>query len=56
MQCDHSAAMIVEQSGGTKEGAFVEQYECPCGATGTITGQADEPPKHWNRTGEVFSQ
>jgi len=56
MSCDHSVAEIVEQSGGTKEGAFVEHYECQCGATGTIRGKADNPVEQWNRTGEVFNK
>ena len=53
--CDHTAAQIVESSGGTKEGSFVEHYECPCGATGTVRGDCEEPPHQWRRTGEVFA-
>jgi hypothetical protein len=30
-------------------------YECPCGATGMITGKEQEPPQHWSKTGEVFN-
>lgn len=52
--CDHDAAQIVDQEGGTSEGRFVEHYECPCGATGTIRGEASPPPTEWVRTGEVF--
>jgi len=54
MQCNHNAAKIVEQSGGTKEGHFVEVYECPCGATGRISGEASQTPSRWTRTGPIF--
>ena len=54
--CDHTNAKIVDQSGGTKEGSFVEHYECQlCGARGTIKGQAGDPPQQWQRTGPVFN-
>ena len=52
--CDHTAAHVVDSEGGITEGKFVEQYECPCGATGTIRGRAEEPAEHWSRTGEIF--
>jgi hypothetical protein len=55
MECDHQTAQIVESDGGTKEGRFVEHYECPCGATGTVRGEASAPPTEWRRTGEVFN-
>ena len=54
-QCDHRAAQIVDSDGGTTEGRFTEHYECPCGATGAIRGDAAAPPREWTRTGEVFN-
>lgn len=56
MECDHSAAVCVESTGGIEAGAFEEVYRCPqCKATGTITGEASDPPETWNRTGRVFA-
>jgi hypothetical protein len=52
--CDHTAAHVVDSEGGITEGKFVERYSCPCGATGTIRGRAEEPAEHWSRTGEIF--
>ncbi len=52
--CDHSAAQVVDSQGGTTEGRFKEKYECPCGATGYVSGNAEEPPQQWNRWGRVF--
>jgi len=54
--CDHQHAKIVDSEGGTKEGRFVEHYECPCGATGTVRGDAGKPPRTWTRTGRVFNE
>jgi len=51
--CDHTAAQIVASEGGT-DGEFVERYECPCGATGRVFGDASQPPQNWRRTGRVF--
>lgn len=45
---------VVASAGGTKSGLFRERYECANGHTGTITGNAEQPAKHWNRYGEVF--
>ena len=56
MQCDHTNAKLVAEAGGTEEGTFIEHYKCDCGAVGRITGQADEPPKEWSRTGQVFNE
>jgi len=53
-QCDHTDARCVESTEPKDEGRFVEKYECPCGATGRISGQEDEPPAQWTRTGMVF--
>ena len=53
-QCDHVDAQCVESTEPKDEGRFVEKYECSCGATGRITGQEDEPPAQWRRTGMVF--
>jgi len=53
--CDHSNARCVESTDPKAEGRFVEQYECPCGATGTITGLEQEQPSNWDRYGEVFA-
>ena len=52
--CDHKAAHVVDSSGGIESGKFVEEYECPCGATGTIRGNAEDPADSWSRTGEIF--
>jgi len=52
--CDHTAAHVVDSEGGITEGKFVEHYECPCGATGVITGNEQDDPKAWNKSGEVF--
>jgi len=52
--CDHVDAQCVESSDPKDEGTFHEHYECPCGATGYITGHEDEPPAQWTETGEVF--
>jgi hypothetical protein len=54
--CDHKAAEIIEASEYSGNGHFFEVYECPCGAKGRISGQEDEPPQNWTRTGEVFAE
>jgi len=54
--CDHSAAKCVNSTEPKDEGRFREEYECPCGATGTITGREEAPPSEWNRYGEVFAE
>lgn len=51
--CDHNAAQCIDSTGGIERGHFVEVYECECGATGRISGHA-ENPSTWVRTGEVF--
>ena len=51
--CDHSAAKCVESD--TDGDQFTEKYECPCGATGTITGDETKPAHTWTRTGRVFA-
>lgn len=51
------ATDLIEQSGGTKAGQFVEKYECAnCGAKGSIRGEASDPPQEWRRTGSVFNE
>lgn len=55
-QCNHDKAELVESSGGVKEGTFTERYKCPCGATGTIRGDAEAPATEWTRTGRVFNE
>jgi hypothetical protein len=52
--CDHTNAKVIESTGGITEGHFTEHYKCPCGATGTVTGRAEQPASEWNRSGEVF--
>lgn len=56
MTCEQCNAptQIVEQSGGTKEGNFKEEYECVNGHKGWIRGDASAPPQEWRRTGSVF--
>jgi hypothetical protein len=54
--CDHQLARCVESTEATDEGRFREDYECPCGATGVITGREEDPAHKWNRYGEVFSE
>lgn len=51
--CDHSAAKCVNSE--TNGDRFTELYECPCGATGTITGDETAPAHTWVRSGEVFA-
>jgi hypothetical protein len=47
---------LEEQSGGTTEGRFSEEYQCvQCGAKGWIRGEASAPPQEWTRTGQVFN-
>ena len=52
--CDHSAAVCVDSTDVKDEGRFVEHYECPCGATGTIRGNEQDPAHAWTQSGEVF--
>ena len=52
--CDHQNARCVDSTPASDEGRFYERYECPCGATGVITGNEQDDPKAWNRSGEVF--
>lgn len=53
--CNHRAAKCVDSTEPKDEGRFREEYECPCGATGVITGQEQAPPSDWNESGEVFN-
>lgn len=53
--CDHQTAECIESTGGIDSGRFVEKYECVCGATGMITGDAAAPADEWDHSGEIFS-
>lgn len=54
--CEQGIVAVVEQSGGIEEGPFTEIHKCNyCGATGTIRGRAEKPPREWERTGAVFN-
>lgn len=53
--CDHSMARCVDSTDPKDEGRFIEHYECPCGATGTITGREEDPVHEWTRSGRVFA-
>lgn len=53
--CDAPAVQVVESTGGTASGRFQEKHKCTvCGATGTISGEASNPPETWTRYGKVF--
>jgi len=55
-QCGSLEVIVVESSGGIKHGSFREKHECQmCGATGTVSGQAEAPASEWNRYGGVFN-
>lgn len=55
-QCGSAAVGIVDETGGTESGRFVEEYECDhCGARGRISGDAAAPAHEWSRTGPVFA-
>jgi hypothetical protein len=54
MTCENCGAVLelVTQSGGTKEGYFSEKYKCvECGRNGYISGEADNPPQQWEKSG-----
>jgi hypothetical protein len=59
MTCEHCGSVAVElvdETGGTKSGRFVEKYECvDCGARGRISGRAAAPAREWSRTGQLFT-
>lgn len=53
-QCGALEVVVTDSSGGTT-GSFRETHECQmCGATGTVSGQAEAPASEWNRYGRVF--
>jgi len=52
--CDHQNARCVDSTEPKDKGQFREEYKCPCGATGVITGNEQDHPDEWNRAGEVF--
>jgi DNA-directed RNA polymerase subunit RPC12/RpoP len=54
-RCGQPAVRVVDDEGGHESGPFWEDYECQhCGSTGTIRGDASDPPHEWTRTGGVF--
>jgi hypothetical protein len=55
--CGSPAVELVDQSGGTSEGPFREEYQsAECGAVGHVRGEAGEPATTWRRTGMVFDR
>jgi hypothetical protein len=50
----NAATQVVESTGGIERGEFTETHECANGHTGTVSGDASDPPHLWSRTGEVF--
>jgi len=54
-QCN-GALELTQSSGGVKEGQFTEQYKCvQCGATGRISGHAEDPAHQWRHSGRAFN-
>jgi DNA-directed RNA polymerase subunit RPC12/RpoP len=57
MTCGNCGSVVdlVESSGATDAGRFVEAYQCPnCGSTGRVTGESSDPPSEWQRMGAIF--
>jgi hypothetical protein len=55
-ECDCDKIKCRKSTGGTDEGKFTERYICEyCGATGTITGRAENPPRDWRSRGDLFA-
>jgi hypothetical protein len=59
MQCGecHSYEIVCRNStGAVEDGRFTEKFLCDdCGATGTISGRAEEPPRQWTTSGGLFA-
>ena len=49
-------ARCVDSTEPKDEGMFKEEYECPCGAKGWITGREEQSPAQWDRYGQVFDE
>lgn len=54
--CGSTEIRCVDSEGAVMSGPFTEEYECQqCGATGTISGRAEDTGDEWERSGEVFA-
>lgn len=54
-RCDSRDIECADSTGGVVDGRFTEKYLCnDCGATGSISGRAEEPAKEWRARGDLF--
>jgi hypothetical protein len=55
-ECDNDEIKCRKSTGGVDDGKFTERFICRhCGATGTITGRAENQPQDWRTRGDLFA-